>query len=162
MSKKKPPLSLDEAYVYDDIEPLFTNIPANETISYIINEIYQKNKLLQKCSKIILKRLLFKLTTEVSFQFNYSLLKETNGCTMGSPLFVTLADIHMIRMETDVVVPIRQIFHKHFVDDIYNRRQKNTVDKLCDGLNNYYPEVKLTIETNPLRFLDIESFIITA
>ena len=25
-----------------------------------------------------------------------------------------------------------------------------------DGLNNYYPKVKLTIETNPLRFLDTE------
>ena len=30
----------------------------------------------------------------------------------------------------------------------------NTVDKLYDGLNNYHPKVKLTIEFNPLRFLD--------
>ena len=59
-------------------------------------------------------------------------------------------------METDVVVPIRPMFYKRYVDDIYNRRQKNTVDKLYDGLNNYHPKVKLTIETNQLTFLDTE------
>ena len=31
---------------------------------------------------------------------------------MGGPLFVTLSDIHMIRMETDIAVPIRPIFYK--------------------------------------------------
>ena len=55
------------------------------------------------------------------------------------------------------MVPIRPIFYKRFVVDIYNRRQKNTVNKLYDGLNNYRSKVKLTIETNPLRFLDIET-----
>ena len=73
---------------------------------------------------------------------------------MGGPLYVTLADIHMIRMETDVVVPNRPIFYKRYVDEIYNRCQKNTVDKLYYGLNNYHPKVKLTIEIDPLRFLD--------
>ena len=55
------------------------------------------------------------------------------------------------------MVPIRTIFYKRFVVDIYNRRQKNTVNKLYDGLNNYRSKVKVTIETNPLRFLDIET-----
>ena len=138
------------------VESLFINIPVDETISYIINEIYQKNKLPQICSKMIFKRLFYKLTTNVSFQFNYNLLKQTNGCTMGGPLFVTLADIHMIRVKNDVMVPIRPIFYKRYVVDIYNRRQKNAVDKLYGGLNIYHPKVKLTIETNPLRFLDTE------
>ena len=95
MLKEQTPVSLDEEYV-NDVESLFTNIPVDETISYIINEIYQKNKLPQICSQIIFKRLLYKLTTEASFQFNYNLLKQTNGCTMGGPLSVILADIHMI------------------------------------------------------------------
>ena len=54
------------------------------------------------------------------------------------------------------MVPIRPIFCKQYVDDTYNRRQKNTVDKLYDGLKNYHPKIKLTIETNPLRFLVAE------
>ena len=75
---------------------------------------------------------------------------------MGGPLSVTLSDIHMIRMETDVVLPIRPIFYKRYIDGIYNRRQKNTSDVLYDALNNYHPKIKLTIETNPQRFLDTE------
>ena len=96
MLKQQTPLSLDEEYESYDVESLFTNIPVDETISYIINEIYQKNKLPQICSKIIFRSLLYQLTTEVSFQFNYNLLKQTNGCTMGGPLSSTLEDIHLI------------------------------------------------------------------
>ena len=102
MLKEQTPLILDEEYVLDDLESLFTNIPVDETISYIIYEIYQRNTLPQIYSTVILKR----------FQFNYNLLKQTNGCTMGGPSSVTLADIHRIRMETDVVVPIKPIFYK--------------------------------------------------
>ena len=75
---------------------------------------------------------------------------------MGGPLPVTLSDVHMIRMKTDVVVPIRPIFYRRYVDDIYNRCQINTRDVLYDALNNYHPKIKLTIETNPQKFLDTE------
>ena len=80
-------------------------------------------------------------------------MKQTNGFTNAGPLFVTLADIHLIRMETDVVVALRTIVRKRYVDDIYNHGQKDNVNKLY-VLNNYHPKVKPTIETNPLRFLD--------
>ena len=83
MLKDQEPLNPNEEYVSYDVESLFTNIPVDETINYIINEIYQKKKLPQICSKAIFKRLLYKLTTEVSFQFNYKLFKQTDGCTMG-------------------------------------------------------------------------------
>ena len=156
MLKEQTPLNPNEEYVSYDVESLFSTIPVDETNNYIIDEIYQKKKLPRICSKTIFKRLLYKLMTEVSFQFNYKLFKQTNGCTMGGPLSVTLSDIHMIRMETDVVVPIRPIFYKPYIDDIYNRRQKNTSDVLYDALNNYHPKIKLTIETNPQRFLDTE------
>ena len=48
------------------------------------------------------------------YQFNCKLFKQTDGCTMGDPLSVTLSDIHMIQMETDVGVPIRPISHKRY------------------------------------------------
>ena len=112
MLKDQTPLNPNEEYVSYDVESLFTNIPLDETINYTINEIYQKTKLLQICSKAIFKRLFYKLTTKISFQFNYKLFKPTGGCTMGGPLSATLSYIHTIRMETDVVVPIRPILHK--------------------------------------------------
>ena len=116
--KDQTPLNPNEKYVSYDVESLFTNIPVDETINYTINEFYQKHKLPQICSKTIFKRLLVKLTTEVSFQFNYKHFKQTGGCIMGGPLSVTLSDIQMIRMETDAVVPIRPIFYKRSVNNI--------------------------------------------
>ena len=64
-------------------------------------------------------------------------------------------------METDVVVPIRPFFYKRYIDDIFNRCQKSTSNVLYDALNNYHPKIKLTIETNPQRFLDTEIMHIT-
>ena len=42
---------------------------------------------------------MYKLTTECAFQFNQNLFKQTEDCSMGGPLSVILADIHMIRTE---------------------------------------------------------------
>ena len=90
---------------------------------------------------------MYKLTTECAFQFNQNLFKQTEGCSMGGPLPVTLADIHMIRTEKDIVTPLKPIFYKRFVDDIYNRRKKDILDNFYEGLN-YHPNIKLTIEIN--------------
>ena len=75
---------------------------------------------------------------------------------MCGPISVTLSDIHMIRMETDVATSIRPISYKRYVDNIYNWRQKYTCDVLYDAIKNYHPKIKLTIETNPQRVLDTE------
>ena len=112
MLKYQTQLNPNQEYVSYDLESLFTNIPVDETINHIINKIYQKKKLPQICDKTIFKRLLLNLTTEVSFQCNYKLFKQTDSCRMGGPLSVTVSDIYMIRMETDVVVPIRPISNK--------------------------------------------------
>ena len=93
--KENTPLSLDEEYILYDVKSLFINIPTDKTTSYMINKIYM-NKLPQVCSKIILKRLLCKSTTEVLLQFNYNLLKQTNGFKMAGPLSIILADIHTV------------------------------------------------------------------
>ena len=73
---------------------------------------------------------------------------------MGSPLSVTLAKIYTIRMENDVVIPLKLIFYRRFVDDITNRRKKNVSDKLFFKLNNYNWNIKLTIEISPTKFPD--------
>ena len=75
---------------------------------------------------------------------------------MGGPLSVTLAGIHMIRMENDVFIPLKPVFYKKFVDDIINRRKKNAPDELFFKLNNYHRNIKLTIEISPVKFLDTQ------
>ena len=83
-------------------------------------------------------------------------MKQIDGCTMGGPISVVLANIFMNKLENDIVMPATPIFYKRYVDDIYVRRKKNTNDKLIENLNNYHNNIKFTIETNPNKFLDTE------
>ena len=92
------------------------------------------------------------MTTKCSFQFNHQLLKQVEGETMGSPLSVTLAEIHMIRMDNDIVIPLKPTFYRRFIDDIINRRKKN----IPDELDNYCWNIKLTIESSPTKFFDTQ------
>ena len=106
------------------MDSLFTNIPVQETIDYIIDQIYTEKKLPHICTKTIFRRLLLKVTTECSLQLKQKLYKQTEGCSMGGPLSVTLADIHMIRTENDVVKLLKPLFYKRYVDDIYTTQIK--------------------------------------
>ena len=73
---------------------------------------------------------------------------------MGGRLSVTLSDIYVANMEDDIVEKYQPTFYKRYVDDIINRRKKNQVDLLFNDLNNYHPNINLTLELNPKRFLD--------
>ena len=87
-------LSPNEEYLWYDVESLFTNVPIQETIDYILDEIYVKNKLPKICSKLIFKRLLLKLMTENTFMFIFDFYKQTDGCTMGGSLSAIFSDIY--------------------------------------------------------------------
>ena len=126
-----PPLQDDEEDVSYDVESLFTNIPIEETINYIIEQIYVHKKLMPICSKLIFRRLLIKLATECTFKFNSRFLKQVDGFTVGGPLSVTFSDIYMVKIENGVVIPSKPIYYHRFVDDIYSR-QKLEDNVLCD------------------------------
>ena len=59
------------------MKSLFTNVPIQETVDYIFDEIYVKNKLPKICSKLIFKRLLLKLTMKNTFMFTSNFYKQT-------------------------------------------------------------------------------------
>ena len=74
---------------------------------------------------------------------------------MGGPLSVTFSDIHMVKIENDVVISSKPILYCRFVDDIYNRRKIGD-NSLFHQLNSYHPNIKLNKEVNPDTFLDTE------
>ena len=78
-----------------DVKFLFTNVPIQKTIDYILDEIYVKNKLPKICSKLIFNRLQLKLTTENTFMSTSNFYKQIDGCTMGAPLSVIFSDIYI-------------------------------------------------------------------
>ena len=83
---EQPAPEENEEYVSYDAVSLFTTIPINDTIKCILKEIYIHNKLPHICTKLIFKRLLLKLATESTYNFQYQFYKQTGGCTMGGPL----------------------------------------------------------------------------
>ena len=98
------------------MESLFTNIPINETIDYILDQICNKKKLKPICPKLIFKCLELKLAAEVTFTINNNFFKQTDECAVGGPLLVTFSDIFMIKMENDIAIPTKPIFYRRFVD----------------------------------------------
>ena len=73
---------------------------------------------------------------------------------MGGTFSVVLSDCFMNKMEKDVVIPLKPKFYKRFVDDIHRRRKRNEPDELFDKISSYHPNIKLTIDISPKKFLD--------
>ena len=75
---------------------------------------------------------------------------------MSCPVSVVLYDIYMCKMEEDVVVLAKPIIYKRYLDDAYIRRIKNVNDELFQNLNSQNKNIKLILEENPTKLLDIE------
>ena len=74
---------------------------------------------------------------------------------MGGAISVIMSGIHMNRLEKEPVMPLKPKFYKRYVDDTITKRKKNTnFDELFQNMNSPHPNIKLTVETNPTRFLD--------
>ena len=147
-------INADEEDLSYDVTSLFTNVPIDDTIEYIIKEIYTSKRLKPICTKLIMKRLLKKLTADCLFSFNNTLYKQVNGCAMGNPLSVTLASIFMAKLERDIVDPAKPILYKRYVDDVFTRKKKNVDDTLINKLNSYHKSIHFTVEKNLTKFLD--------
>ena len=100
---------------------------------------------------MIFKRLLLKLATESTYIFHSQFYKQTDGCTMGGPLFVIFTIIYLSKLEKDQIVPLKPKCQRRFVDNLIIRRLK---------LNNIPEKIKFTIETNPQKFLDTRLLLI--
>ena len=82
------------------------------------------------------------------------LIKQIDGFPMGHPISVVFSDIYFSKMGEDIVALMKLHFYKTYVDDTYIRRKKNEPDSLFEKLHSYHPNMKLTIEKNPTKFLD--------
>ena len=88
MTKRLPPLPDDDEYVSYDLVSLFTNIPFDKTIDYIIESIYTHKKLPQICSKLVFGRLLEKITKDCTFQLCFTFYKQVEGWLRDGRTFV--------------------------------------------------------------------------
>ena len=75
---------------------------------------------------------------------------------MGEPTSVVFSNIYVCKMVEYMVIPANPIFYKRYVDDTYVRRKKHETYKLFLNLHLYHENIKLTLKTNPNKFLDNE------
>ena len=148
-------LDPEEEYVSYDVESLFTSIPVREAINCIIKEIYENKVIKPMCkSKLIFRRLIEKLTKNCVFSVNDRFVKQIGGCPIGGAFSVIMSGIHMKRTEKDCVVSLDPKFYQSYVDDTITKRKKNaTNDELFVNIKSYHKNIKLTVESNPNRFL---------
>ena len=153
---RENPLDSNEEYVFYDVDSLFTSIPLGESIDFILDEIYVWKKLESFCKKWVFKKLLNKLCKGCTFLADVRLIKQVDGWSMDGPVSVVLSNIFCVKIEFDVVKKLKPKPYKRHNDDIYTKQIKNQPDKLFEKLNNHNPNIKLTIEENPSKSLDMK------
>ena len=72
-----------EIVVSYDVTSLFTEIPLDETINHILDQICKQHKLPQIASRAIFKRLLERVTKGTVFSFNGKLYKQVDDAVWG-------------------------------------------------------------------------------
>ena len=85
-----PPLQDGKDITYNP-EPLFVNILIEDTINYVLKQIYIHKNLTPFCTTLIFRRLLVKLATECTLKLNKIFLKQVDGFAMGGTLYVTFS-----------------------------------------------------------------------
>ena len=105
-----------------DVESLFTNVPVDRTISFILEEIYPEDSHPKiDIPKAALKSLLELCTKEAPFVSpDGKIYQQIDGVAMGSPLGVLFANFFMGRVERDVFSSLQKpTIYARYVDDIF-------------------------------------------
>ncbi|XP_050704115.1 uncharacterized protein LOC126989586 [Eriocheir sinensis] len=144
-----------------DVESLFTNVPVDRTINYIIERVYHDNSNTPiDIPEAVLRDLLECCTKEAPFTcprgYKYC---QIDGVAMGSPLGVLLANFFMGCVEEEVFKKLdKPDIYCRYIDDIFIKTEN---DDDAERLRLCLQEVsglKLTIEksvNNSIPFLDI-------
>jgi hypothetical protein len=138
-----------------DVVSLFTNIPVNDTIEYIIN-ILPDNQL--PISKDTLRCLLKMSCTNITFSFDNKLYTQKDGMCMGSNLGPTMAAFAMDKIEQNLTN--RPFFYRRYVDDIIaffnNPNEANIFLEQLNSISNHIKFTKEDENNNKIVFLDVE------
>lgn len=99
------------------MDSLFTRIPLVETIYFIADESYVRTKLESFCKKSAFKNLLNKVCKDCTFLAGGKSIKQFDRCPMDGPISVVLCNVFCVKMELDVVKPLKPKLYKRYVDD---------------------------------------------
>lgn len=152
-----------------DVVNLYTNVPVDETIKVLEQNLRDNSNLLPKAidELIILTRTIIK---QNYFQFNNEFYTQNEGLAMGSPLSGILAELFLNDLENKYLwnkdrnkvnkIVDKIIFYHRYVDDTIllfngNARQLNILNNY---LNKIHKNMQFTLEieeNHSINFLDL-------
>ena len=147
-----------------DVEALFTNVPVQETISIILDKLYEtQDSLYCGLKKSEFSTLLNLAVNDIHFIFNDKLFKQKDGMAMGSPLGPTFANIFMSHLENkflqDCDPSFKPSFYKRYVDDtIVGFQNISQAHQFLKYINSSHANIKFTMDIekeNTMNFLDV-------
>ena len=140
-----------------DVDPLFANIPLEETINICTNLLYNNENIIEGIKKPEFKNLLSLPTQESCFIFNNVLYKRKDGMAMGSPLGPTMENVFLsfyeIKWLEQCSKEFKPVFYRRYVDDIF------ILFKSAEHLLKFRNDLILVIQTcfSPLNRRKMES-----
>ena len=134
-----------------DVESLFTNIPLEETINNIINDLFLTTDKVHNFEREELKQLLTFAAYESFFIFDGEYYTQIDGVAMGSPLGPTLANAFLCHFEKKLLsecpVEFLPSVYKRYVDDIFvTCNLYSQLLKFVDYMNHQHPNIKFTLK----------------
>ena len=142
-----------------DVKSLFTNVPLDETIDFILKKVYDEKKIQTNIPKKVLKELPYICTKQLHFTFNNNIYIQCVGVAMDSPLGPLLANIFMTSLDEDLIPTLKSCLcnWKRYVDDTHAYVEPTKVEIVLEILKNYHPNINFTFEigkNNEINFLD--------
>lgn len=142
-----------------DVVSLYTNIPHDEGIQAILDNVDDTDLTISKNVLNIFMHLALELN---NFTFMNNHYLQIHGAAMGSRFSPSYANIYMMALEERLLnsVPDKPLFYKRFLDDIFIIWNKGE-DKLIEFINfanNFNPNIKFTYKYSDteIDFLDIK------
>ena len=106
-----------------DIKSLFTNIPIDETINIILDQLFSTNNLFHGFTRIQFKDLLNLTVKNCYFTFNGHYYNQIEGISMGSPLGPLFANIFLSHHEKiwlrNCPPHFKPLYYRRYVDDTF-------------------------------------------
>jgi hypothetical protein len=147
-----------------DVTFLFTNIPLDETIDIISDQLYSTQTFYHSFSKTEFVQLLNLAVKNCHFIFDGKYYDQIDGVAMGSPLGPLFANILLSFHEKEWLDncpdSFKPIFFRRYVDDSFALfNSHDHIVPFLDYLNSKHPNIKFTFEIEneykTLPFVDI-------
>ena len=146
-----------------DVEPLFTNIPLEETKSVCCDSLFSNNAKVNNINRIDFEKLLRAALQNNIFNFEGKMYKQIDGVAMGSPLGLTLTNAFLCFHEqiwlNECPDEFKPAYYRRYVDEIFVFfRFSYYLDKFKNYLNSKHRNIRFTCEkkhNNSMPFLDV-------